>query len=604
MLIITIYGGFVSQVRAFYLAYRLARKYNDKLVLDLSQYYTGYYQPYLLDALKIPNIEKIALKGNELQRVSEIGRIYHVEPEVIRNGDELETVYSSYNKENLYYIVNDCCEYDSFCGIHKEFFYRYTGNDEVTNDIISMIQCYGASPNFDFLKKSLADKKSVGIHIRLRDFIKVGWMVEKDFAFYRAAVQWYREHLETPVFYVFSDDIECARNILGNCEDIKYVKLCGGYIADIEELLCLAKCENRILTKKSNYSLLAALLAQKVWGNNGYTLIIEKMNLAEFAGSYEYVDNNYNKNQGCHRNEDLGKYVLLSSEEIATYESRFKLVTKEEKRKDSISIPDSCFDSYFFNEKEIWEKGREVYAKNENSVAYEEYPRILEYKFNQYMINRKKAAFLFLTFQTYSESVVSGMQHMAHYFAHLGHEVHFVGKRSNDINAGSKGVKGLPANPVQAQDMNSYYYGFQLYPYDELNRTNKYVEFSRQLQKNIGSSLVVIVRKINALPPKEEHEKYPIRYVFLDFTDPYEREKCDYTDEEMEYLYRNADMIITYSEDIYKKWSVEDGINVHYVDISKFYPSHIILNERMYSPLQMKRYEESLFGEIYKLLVG
>ena len=586
MLIVTIHGGLVSQIRAFYIAYRMSSEKNDKLILDLSQYYNGYYQPYLLDYLDVPNIEKIMLRGSFEDRLRIMEDCYQKEPILIEDGESLEDIYGSYDNEKLYYIVNDCCEYDLFCMIHREFFFRYIGKDDVTSALTQMMQLRSVRSECAQLMHRINEGESIGVHIRLRDFVKVGWMVEKDYAFYKAAIQWYRHRISHARFFIFSDDISKARKLLGENSDMEYVKLCGGYLSDVEEFLCLSQCKHKVLTKKSGYSLYAAALARNNGNEAGYTVIIEHMNLSDNAANPTYIERNFNQNLGCHKNEDLSNCVELSEKEIAILSRQYEM-------------QEQCMDDDF--EQRLWKKQCDIEM---NYVVRKECERLYRGKYNLYSIEKGKLTFLFVTLQSYSQACITEMERMAYWLALEGHEVHFVGTKVICEDSEMKCLDWTIDNREIAKDNNGHSLGYYLYPYNELREKKSYPAFVKKMSEDLDDKMIVIVRKPEALPMKEMRDRYACQFVFVDFMDLCVTENfLQYSEEEITYLYENVDLVITFSMAQYQKWSKKIGGRICYIDSSCLYPFNLKILEKIESPLEISCKEEAVYKEILEVII-
>lgn len=538
MVIVSLYGGLVSQIRAFYMGYKLARIFNDSLALDLSQYYCGYYRPYLMDLLKIPDCERIAFRGSIEDRIKKIEELYEKSPVILRNSEDLEKAYGLYKADNIYCIVNDCCNYDDFCVSHKEFFFRHIGNDIMTNEIMDMMELVESSRYLEDYSRQICSCESVGVHIRLGDFVQIGWMVEQDYDFYRAAIQWCREKLENPRFFIFSDNVEMAESILGTAHDIIYMRNTGRAQNDVEQLLCLSKCRNKILSKKSGFSLFAASIGANKWKIKGYTLIIEQMNLAENAGEKEYVNEKFNKSPIIKWEDNLSNCVLLNQESI--------------------------------------KKLNKSYLLNSNKSICND----VDLKINEFGNSSNKKA-VFLTFQTFSQISISGMEKMAKVMADNGWDVHFVGNRQVYSNVG-EGIEWTLQNVCQAKDINDDLLGYALYPYAELNNKNRYYDFIQYICSKVGDGITYfIVRKKQALPPMPNHKNYNAKFIFVDFTDKYEQENCNRLEEDdLKYLYENADLVITYNSKIIDKYKAIQEKAI-YVDINKLFPDIKIWHERI-----------------------
>lgn len=559
MIIVSLFGGLVSQIRAFYMGYKLSRKFQDALVLDLSSYYNGYYRPYVLDFLKIPDCQRIAIRGELSSRVKKIERLYGQSLHVIENGEELEKTYKEYITSQIYYLVNDCCNYDRFCRKHPEFYFRYIGDDLVTNGIMNMIQIENSNAYLADFESDTANYERVGVHIRLRDFIQVGWMTEQDYDFYKAAVVWFRQKVANPLFIIFSDDMDEARKILGIADDIYYMENTCVPQNDIEQLICFSKCKHKILSKKSGFSLFAATISQNKWKAEGYTLIIENMNLAETAGEREYVDYNFNKNPISRWEDSLYNCVSLSKDEI--------------------------------------EKLSALYRKNDSGGNR---------NYNIPVISDEsrgnKDIFVFLTLQTFSQTRITGMERMARIFA-KENEVHFVGERNNSNSFIGTGFQNTLQKAHQAEDINGCLFGYTLYPYAELNKNNNYTDFIRYLCNDSAEKCCyVIVRKRQSLPPLEYPRIGQEKYIFIDFTDEFEVEDWrGISEEDLAYMYENADLVITFQKAVCEQYNKIRSRFV-YVDLSRFYPDIKVWDKRIENLDEINKCEDSLYQYIYELI--
>lgn len=557
MLLIALHGGLVSQIRAFYIGYKISKKNNDSLVLDLSQYYNGYYRPYMLGLLNIPHCPCIATRGSFEYRIEMFEKIYHKNLQIIRDGEKLEQIYKDYDSNQIYYLANDGYCYDAFCQKYHEFSFLYINDDLLTTEIMEMMKLNICSEYIEKFENSIRKNESVGIHIRLQDFIKIGWTVPKDYDYYRASIQWCRENLKNPIFYVFSDDIDVAKEILGIQDDIYYMERKNFFQNDVEQLLCLSKCKHRILSKISGFSMFSATIEENKWKQKGYTIIAEQTNLDENTTCREHVDFNFDdepvrKEWKTH----LYHCILLENCKIKILNEKYLKRSK-----------------YIFNEKR--------------------HERI-----------SKKNRFIFATLQTYSEQIITGMERMAKCFAY-NNEVHFVGTFMDLTYDKSKNdFLWTLENSCLAKDFNGNLQNeYYLYPYAELNEKNKYMEFIQYLNQNLPNlPTYIIVRKVQALPPLVEHKNYNVKFIFVDFTDNFELEsRQKITEEDLNYLYENADLVITYDNAILRKYS-KICHKFMYVNMKKFYPDIKVWDNKIYNWEIVNECEDKLYDHILDII--
>lgn len=533
MIVINVYEGFTSEIRAYFLAFRLAETFGDKFVLDLSQFYKGSYWNYHLDYLKIPEVEKFMCRCPTIEGIiDQIREKYQMNVANIQSGEELENIYNNYSRDIIYYISEDSYVYDYFFERHSEFFYRYVGNDWITAQLFDFLELRKSSDEYQtVIYEICSNTDSVGVHIRLGDFYNAGWIVDSDLAFYPAAIQMLREMLSHPMFYVFSDEPIKAKELLGIAEDIRYIHFECTVQSDIEELMCLAGCKNRILNKKSTYGLLAETIARNKYKEEGITVIIQKMNFTNDAGNKDYVDKLVNSNDGVNKDSLLGKYITLNVREIEEYHSRYK------------------------------------YCKPQNE--------------NQLLITSKKDSYeipvVFFTRQNYSKSKLTGMQYWAHYLAY-NRQVIFVGAK--ELAEPCVSLEELIEESNIENGMYQISSKVRLFSYNLLNNKNLYSEFIERVKEEYGyQNTIIICRKPNALPLKKDHKGN--LYVFVDFTDPYEAEsvKCirELTQNDIIYMYENADLVITFSQKV--KLEYETVNQVKYLDIKSIYPDCLVLSD-------------------------
>jgi len=138
------------------------------------------------------------------------------------------------------------------------------------------------------LKKPLSDKAqevlgdiaknaSVSLHIRRGDYVTNKntntFHGTCDLGYYEKAISWIKEKVDSPVFFVFSDDIAWAKD---NFKGSEFVLVSSPEIEDVEELILMSKCKHNIIANSSfswwgawlNSNLNKIIIAPKNWFNN------------------------------------------------------------------------------------------------------------------------------------------------------------------------------------------------------------------------------------------------------------------------------------------------------------------------------------------------
>lgn len=259
MVVTTIIGGMGNQMRAYASAYTVASYLNQQLVLDVSDYFGGYFRPYVLDRLNIPDHLKLyyphkkpiyncpyGIPGSFLKGFDCILNIDRLK-------DRRALLDAVEGKENIWLIGYGKL---SFC------------TQEERTELKSLFQPIVKSKCLlKFIQKA-EQEESVAVHVRRTDFIDNEWTDEDVLKYYQAAVSCLSRQLDKPIFYIFSDDIEWTKKVLGYRENYHYIKCLGGMGADMEELFLMAACRHHILTDRSTFGAWAVFLSNQTDGIN------------------------------------------------------------------------------------------------------------------------------------------------------------------------------------------------------------------------------------------------------------------------------------------------------------------------------------------------
>lgn len=124
--------------------------------------------------------------------------------------------------------------------------------------------------------QSIRRYNSVSIHIRRGDYLsnadKYGNICTKEFYF--KAIQFLQEKLNTPLFYVFSDDMKWAKKEFSTFQNMFFVEL-GDEISDIHDMKLMSSCKHNIIANSSfswwaswlNQNPDKMIIAPKCWQN-------------------------------------------------------------------------------------------------------------------------------------------------------------------------------------------------------------------------------------------------------------------------------------------------------------------------------------------------
>ena len=121
--------------------------------------------------------------------------------------------------------------------------------------------------NIHFLSEIVSKKESVSIHIRRGDYIS-----EKkinniffvcDLNYYQNAINYINDKIKNPTYFVFSDDLDWARDNLIFLSDVVYIDYKDkSNSSSVEEIILMSKCKNHIISN-SSFSWWGTWLCQK-----------------------------------------------------------------------------------------------------------------------------------------------------------------------------------------------------------------------------------------------------------------------------------------------------------------------------------------------------
>ena len=269
MKVVKIWGGIGNQLFC-YAFYRQLMQDNDDVFADLSWFdRTGqkYYYPYQLQQLGL-NINE-ADKGTtghdrfdfELLRIAKsrnffswfkaIYYIRHIGKRKIgcinvSSQDPLDFYEEADTAADAYYV--------GYWQNRKYF-------DKAISQIISEV-----SFDIDFdddltaCHKAICSCNSVALHVRRNDydFEKFDEVCDRDY--YIETMKYMAERVENPVFFIFSNNISKAKEILGNQPNIRYVEF-NGRFDGLKDLYLMSECRHNIISN-STFSWWGAVLGR------------------------------------------------------------------------------------------------------------------------------------------------------------------------------------------------------------------------------------------------------------------------------------------------------------------------------------------------------
>jgi hypothetical protein len=108
------------------------------------------------------------------------------------------------------------------------------------------------SPAADEIMKKIGHNNAISIHIRRGDYLTE--KLQKVFSlcsleYYEEAIRIMKEKVALPNFFVFSDDVDWARNNLRADVPLEFVSQAG--LEDCEEMILMSRCKHHIIANSS-----------------------------------------------------------------------------------------------------------------------------------------------------------------------------------------------------------------------------------------------------------------------------------------------------------------------------------------------------------------
>lgn len=158
----------------------------------------------------------------------------------------------------------------------KRYICGYWQNEQYFNDIESDIRKAFVFQNIDERNRSLAKEmqscNSVSLHIRRGDYAAFGMTIVGE-DYYAKAISCIKEKVETPVFFIFSDDQEEAEQIVRS-QGVSYQMVTGNREDNsYKDMYLMSQCKHNIIANSSfswwgawlNNSPQKMVIAPKCW---------------------------------------------------------------------------------------------------------------------------------------------------------------------------------------------------------------------------------------------------------------------------------------------------------------------------------------------------
>ena len=252
MIIVKLMGGLGNQMFQYALGRRVAYQRRTSLKLDLTWFQTQTLRSYQLDKLKISAGIASPEDVEELTRA--------------KWGGLKGRVYQAIQRRLPYYRRSVVVEQTPFfdprivkCVSRNAYLMGYWQSEKYFIPIASLLReelklNELLSPDCQAWAEKISKVKSVSLHVRRGDYVNN--LNTNDFhgtctlAYYADAIKYVRHHFPETNIFVFSDDMNWARQNLGSYAPLELVEI-KNTNRDQEELMLMSLCDHHIIANSS-----------------------------------------------------------------------------------------------------------------------------------------------------------------------------------------------------------------------------------------------------------------------------------------------------------------------------------------------------------------
>jgi len=253
MIISRIKGGLGNQLFAYAASRRLSVINNDELLLDT---YSGFSRDYKfqrkfqLNYFKIPckKIKPTTIFSRKLQKFISIFLPFNQKPYVQQEFDDFDKRLLALKTKKRTVTLD---------GLWQSELYFADIEDIIRNELVFTISINNL---LDDTIKLIETTESVAVHVRM--FGPKGDTKNVSSEYYEKAITYFCKTLQNPKFYLFTDNIHYASDLLSktntnfiNVSNTKYHQ-----VNDVAELLIMSRCKHHIIAN-STFSWWGAWLA-------------------------------------------------------------------------------------------------------------------------------------------------------------------------------------------------------------------------------------------------------------------------------------------------------------------------------------------------------
>jgi hypothetical protein len=275
MIIINIIGGLGNQMFQYAFAYALSQKRRTELKLDITGFNHYDLRSYKLHVYTL--IEKFASKKEiHITKYASENLGQHLMRILKRKRKQMATTYYEekyFHVNNNIFDVTGAGYFDGYWQSEKYFLEYRT---ELLKNFSLKNQLLEASEKFLHL---IHATHSISVHIRRGDYVTNpstnNFHGTCDVNYYRNAVSYIENFVDNPHYFIFSDDLEWAKDNLHFCQQKTFIEFENDAI-DYEEMYLMSQCNHNIIANSSfswwgawlNQNSEKMVIAPKKWFND------------------------------------------------------------------------------------------------------------------------------------------------------------------------------------------------------------------------------------------------------------------------------------------------------------------------------------------------
>ena len=246
MIVVKLKGGLGNQMFQYAYGRALSLSYNKKLLLDLSSYPDEYGRDYELEAF---NIDASLLNRNILKALSYLSKYR-------RTASFLGCFFSFFKWS---FIVEKEYQSELILKSKNLFLNGYWQSEEYFKDIRNtLLNDFSLKKNVDernsVVIREIEASESVSIHVRRCDYVNdfktrsIHGACSLDY--YKKAVNYVKKKVETPTFFIFSDDPEWTSKNMPFDGKKRFISGNSGNNGSID-LYLMSKCKHNIIANST-----------------------------------------------------------------------------------------------------------------------------------------------------------------------------------------------------------------------------------------------------------------------------------------------------------------------------------------------------------------